>query len=183
MGWVPCPPSFLAQSHIARLLRDHVAKAGPLAVQLTYGPRCVRRYEDSRSPHGFGGGACYLCYLLPVWHWTDRTSLLLGTVLFFEGRGSRDCEAWLVADCWFHGEQVLSADRWIWGCVDVGCTRAGAHSSGQRPLWQVFPLHICSTSKHQQAPSAPSQHAPRSTAQQQVRGRTAAGSLGGRRSR
>ncbi len=73
------------------------------------------------------------CYLLPVTCMaltglTENCTSLLGTastVLFIiEGchreerrtRGSIDCEACAVADRWFHGEQVPSADRWIWGC-------------------------------------------------------------------
>jgi hypothetical protein len=125
MGWVLCPPSFLAQSHIARLLRDHVAKAGPLGGS-AYGPRCVRRYAtdcSTRSPHGFGGGACYL---RPVTRMALEspglyTPSLLGTVSFMEGcdgegRGTRVHR--LPGGC--RGRSLVSrrasADRWIWGC-------------------------------------------------------------------
>jgi hypothetical protein len=78
VGAVPCPPSFLAQSHIARLLRDHVAKAGPLAVQLMALAASDATLQTAVRGARMGSAAVPVtCDLLPVWLWSRLDCTLL----------------------------------------------------------------------------------------------------------
>jgi hypothetical protein len=174
MGWVLCPPSFLAQSHIARLLRDYVAKAGPLAVQLMALAASDATLQTAVRAARMGSAAVPVtCDLLPVWLWTGLYSpSLLGTVSFMEGcdgegRGTRVHR--LPGGC--RGRSLVSrrasAERWIWGCGMYAlqpslCTAAAPASS--------FGISTITARTTVRRPAA-------------SEGRTGAGSLGGRTSR